>query len=179
MFQAGYQIGANLNNICYAPAYGIAIIAMEKTSGALGRNDKAEAMNIYEAVMALSFSFFLLMSVAQVMFASKLAAFYTSDPNTLVYGVYFTVLFGILDVALAVSQGLSALLRAAGDVKYTTCISFIGLWGARIFGCVVAYRITNDAIISATIGIVADFFVRCAACYIRIKSGKWLKNYAK
>ncbi len=178
MFQAGYQIGANLNNICNAPAYAVGIVAMEKVSGALGRKDKPEAINVYKSVRTLSFSFFLLLSLAQVAFSSQLAAFYTSDANALIYGKYFTVLFGILDVALALFQGLSALLRGAGDVKYTTCISFIGLWVARILGCSLAFKITGNAIMSVTIGISADFIVRCVAYYIRIRSGRWLKKSA-
>ena len=143
-----------------------------------GRNDKSEAVNVYKSVRTLSFSLFLLLSIVQVVFSSQLAACYTSDANILIYGKYFTVLFGALDVSLALFQGLSALLRGAGDVKYTTCISFIWLWVARIFGCIVAFKITNNALMSVTIGITADFLVRCVAYYIRIRSGRWLKKSA-
>ena len=176
LVQAGYQIGANLNNICNAPAYAVGIVATEKVAHALGKDDKQEAMNVYKSVKVIVFTLFLALSIAQIVFAPQLAGIYTSAEDVLVYGKYFIILFGALVVPLAYFQGLSGILRGAGDVKYTAVISFIGLWVARIFTVYILAKLTQNAMMAVIIGVSADFLLRCIAYFVRIKNGRWLSK---
>ena len=174
IFQAGYQIGANLNSIMCVPsnAIGVAITAM--TSQALGRHDRNDALENVKAARFLYVVIFSMLGAIVFMLSEPLVRLYTSDPEVIEEGIYFIRVFAVESLAIGYFQSMAGVLRGAGDIKYILVSSTIALWICRI-GLTWVLSRKIDPHIALLIGLSADFYLRAFMYHFRVQKRNWLE----
>lgn len=174
VFQAGYQIGANLNSIMCVPsnAIGVAITAM--TSQALGRRDKHDAMENVKAARFLYVIIFSMLGAIVFMMSEPLVRLYTSDAEVIKEGVYFIRVFAVESLAIGYFQSMAGVLRGAGDIKYILVSSTVALWFCRI-GLTWGFSKIIDPHIALLVGLSADFYLRAFMYHFRVQKRNWLE----
>jgi len=71
---------------------------------------------------------------------------------------------------------LSASLRGAGDIIYTTITTFIGIWGFRLTLVLLFSKFFNLNIYGVWIAVGIDFAIRGLLYLARFKRGNWKKG---
>lgn len=167
------QIGMNFMHISFAFGDGLSVAAIALVGYSLGqgRSDLAKIYGAFCQRIGLLCS--ALVSIVYIFFGRRLFALFSSNEQVLRDGtVIMWLLCGI--VLLQISQVIfSGCLRGAGDTKYITMVSFIGIGILRpalayLFGMVLGY-----GIVGAWAGMFVDQAVRLLLTSIRFYSGKW------
>ena len=174
VFQAGYQIGSNLNSLMCVPsnAMGVAITAL--TSQALGRKDRKEALENVKAARFLYVVIFSVMGVVMFLLSEPIVRLYTSDEEVIREGIFFIRIFTFESLAVGYFQSMVGVLRGAGDIKYILVSSTVALWVCRVGGTWLLSKYI-DPHIALVVGLSADFYLRAILYHIRVQKKKWLE----
>ena len=65
------------------------------------------------------------------------------------------------------------ILRAAGDVDYTTIISIASMWGFRVLGAFLLGRVFGFGVYGVYVAMAMDWTFRAIIFLHRYKQGKW------
>ena len=174
VFQAGYQIGSNLNSIICVPSNAMCIAITALTSQALGRSNKKEALENVKASRFLYVIIFSVLSLTVFLLSENIARLYSTDEAVIREGMFFIRVFTFESFAVGYLQTMVGVLRGAGDNKYTLVTSIFGLWVCRVFGSWMLSRIM-DPHIAVLIGLSAEFYLRAILYHIRVQKKKWLE----
>ena len=174
VFQAGYQIGANLNGIICVPSQAISVATTALISQALGSNSLDDAEEIVKANKFIIWSVFSVIGVLFFFGAPLLVKLYTNETEVIQEAVFFVRLFAVESFAVGYMQAMTGVLKGAGDVRYTAITSAVALWGGRIFGTWILAKITGNGHVAMAIGLSLDFFSRAFLYSRKVKKGDWL-----
>jgi MATE family multidrug resistance protein len=128
---AGHQIALNTVSLTFLVSLGIGSAASVRVGQALGRRDAAGAWRAGWVAIGLSTAFMGCAAVALLLFARRIASFYSSDPAVLEVGAALLTIaafFQIFDGLQVVATGA---LRGAGDTRTSMFCHLIGYW---VFG---------------------------------------------
>ncbi len=174
-FQAGYQIGSNLNNILGAPSLAMGVAMTALISKTLGEGDTYKAKYLVRAANIIIYTAFIAISICMYFAAPLFVNLYTHDAGVLSNGIFFARMFALMAIPIGIMQSMSGVLRGAGDAKYVAITNVIGLWVMRVFGILIISEITNNGYLAIIIGCGADFIWRAAGYTIRVYKGKWMQ----
>lgn len=174
VFQAGYQIGANLNGIICVPSQAISVATTALISQALGARDLDEAVEIVKANKFIIWSVFSVIGILFFFGAPFLVTLYTDEVAVIQEATFFVRLFAVESFAVGYMQAMTGVLKGAGDVRYVAITSAVTLWVGRIFSTWILAKITGDGHIAIIIGMSLDFVVRALLYARKVRKGDWL-----
>ncbi len=173
-FQAGYQIGANLNNIICAPSAAMGVACTALISQTLGKRDWEGAKAYVKAANFIIYTVFTGISVLMFFCAPLFASMYSTDPAVIGEGTFFARMFALMALPIGLMQAMSGILRGAGDAKYIAVTNVIGLWGMRVFGVWLISVLTGNGYLAVVLGCGSDFLWRAISYALRVRRGNWL-----
>ncbi len=174
IFQAGYQIGANLNGIITTPSTVIAVASTTMIAQSLGANNHKDALETVKANKFCIYTIFSVLGILFFLFAPLLARIYTNDAEVLKEAVFFVRVFAIESVLVGYMQAMAGILKGAGDVRYIAVTNLIALWVGRLFVVWLLSRLTGNGHLAMIIGLTLDFGTRAVMFGRKVKKGDWL-----
>jgi len=170
---ASWQVGVNMNSLAFMPIFGLAVATTTYVGQALGAGRIDDAAAGVRGSLWMGIPIMTLLGGLAALFAEPLARLYSSDPTVIAAGIGLIRIFALLEPLLGVINLCSGTLRAAGDIKYVTATSFIGLWLFRVGISTVLVRLLGFGIYGVMVGTGIDFFVRATLYALRVRRGRW------
>jgi putative MATE family efflux protein len=141
----------------------------------LGQMDKKQAKKMGDLIMLLITVVFIALSVVMFIFARPIASLFSTNPEIVEKITFITrVCYVVTPIAWQFSFVLPAMLRASGDVVYTSTISIVSMFLLRVtVGYLLAIKL-EFGVIGVWIGMYTDWVFRGILFSIRYLKGKWL-----
>ena len=98
---------------------------------------------------------------------------FTPDDNVVAMGAEALRIECLAEVFSAITMTISGALRGAGDTRYSTITSLMGMWIVRIPIAVYLVRFLGIGLKGVWIPMAIDWIFRCARMVHRYRSGKW------
>lgn len=174
VFQAGYQIGANLNNIICAPSMAMGVACTALISQTLGKRDWEGAKEYVKAANFIIYTVFIGISILMFLAAPMFSRMYSSDPEVIAEGTFFARMFALMALPIGVMQSMAGVLRGAGDAKYIAVTNVVGLWLMRVCLVWLLSIWTGNGHLAVVIGCGSDFLWRAISYALRVRKGNWL-----
>ena len=174
VFQAGYQIGANLNNIICAPSMAMGVACTALISQTLGKKDWEGAKEYVKAANFIIYTVFIGISILMFFAAPVFSRMYSSDPEVITEGIFFARMFALMALPIGVMQAMAGILRGAGDAKYIAVTNVVGLWLMRVCLVWLLSIWTGNGHLAVVIGCGSDFLWRAISYTLRVRKGNWL-----
>ncbi len=172
-FQGGYQIGAQINGLLFAPAMGLNLAVTVLISQKLGMRDYDGTDEIVSVARKLTYTVFTAMGLLVVLFSPQIAHIFTSNAEILHSGAIFGRMFGILVIPLAYFHTMAGVLKGGGDARYLAAVSITSLWVMRILVVIVVSWLTNNGYYGVFAGVSSDFLFRSVMFHLRVRKGEW------
>lgn len=140
----------------------------------LGMRNKEMAKNTSRIILILSVLAMTFLSVVLLLFARPVASLFTDDP-LIAKGVIHIMRWNLVISPLiwTASFVTPAILRASGDIRYTTIVSITSMLLFRVtLGYLFAFTF-GYGVIGIWFGMFADWTVRGILFGIRYAKGKW------
>ena len=174
IFQAGYQIAANLNGIITTPSTVIAIASTTMIAQSLGANDHEGALETVKANKFFIYTIFSVIGILFFLFAPLLVRIYTDDAEVLKEAIFFVRVLAVESVLVGYMQAMAGILKGAGDVRYIAVTNLVALWIGRLFVVWLLALTTGDGHIAMVVGLTLDFGTRAVMFGRKVKKGNWL-----
>lgn len=174
VFQAGYQIGANLNGIICVPSQAISVATTALISQALGSKRLDEAEEIVKANKFIIWSVFSVIGILFFFGAPLLVKPYTNEAEVIQEATFFVRVFAVESFAVGYMQAMTGVLKGAGDVRYVAFTSAAALWIGRIFMTWILAKLTGNGHFAIVVGLSMDFFFRAFMYARKVRKGDWL-----
>ena len=174
VFQAGYQIGANLNNIICAPSMAMGVACTALISQTLGKRDWEGAKEYVKAANFIIYTVFIGISILMFLAAPMFSRMYSSDPEVIAEGTFFARMFALMALPIGVMQSMAGVLRGAGDAKYIAVTYVVGIWLMRVCLVWLLSIWTGNGHLAVVIGCGSDFLWRAISYALRVRKGNWL-----
>lgn len=170
---ATHQIGLNILSLSYSPgqAFGIATTTLVGRSLGEKRIDKAESYVKESNFLALMVSAFLF--IVFFFFGTRLASFYTSDPEIIVQSESILKLMAFIQPFQAVTFVLSGGLRGAGDTFSTLIVTLVSVVIVRLAVALLLVNVVGMGLIGAWIAMFVDQMTRFFGILFRFRKGNW------
>jgi putative MATE family efflux protein len=129
---AAHQVGLNIESLSFLPGLGFAKAATALVGQRLGAKDAEGARQSARQANLLGLGIMSVWGAAFVLFPHAWVAFFTADPEVLVYSVPLMTIMGILQPPLAVAMVISGALRGAGETHVVLAAAILGGWCVRL-----------------------------------------------
>lgn len=168
-----HQIAMNFLLISFAFGDGLSVAAIALVGYSLGQ-ERSDLAKIYGAFcQRIGLMCSAVVTIVYVFFGRSLFSIFSSNEQILRDG---TIIMWIMCVVVLfqISQVIfSGCLRGAGDAKYITFVSFIGIGILRPLLAYVLGMALGYGIVGAWIGLAIDQGIRLVLTALRFRSGKW------
>lgn len=168
-----HQIAMNFMMISFAFGDGLSVAAIALVGYSLGQ-ERSDLAKIYGAFcQRIGLICSAVVSVVFIFFGRALFSLFSSNEQVLHDG---TIIMWILCVIVLfqISQVIfSGCLRGAGDTRYITMVSFVGIGVLRPVLAYVFSMVLGFGIVGAWAGLVVDQGVRLLLTSVRFYGGKW------
>lgn len=140
----------------------------------IGMRNRQNAKDTSKIILLLSIVIFTFLSIVFFIFAKPIAGLFTSDFD-IIKEIAFIVRtnFIVTPVVWTLSFVVPSILRASGDMKYTTTVSIASM---VLFRMTIGYLLAITlglGVIGIWIGMYVDWLVRGTLFSIRYIKGKW------
>ncbi len=171
---ASYNIAYNVMSMsqCLNAAMSTTMFITAGTCMGAGRPDDCKKLfrNVFK-INTLGYAF---MAAVVLLLNRPICAAFHAEPDML------PVIFVCLAITMAAqitvhtsSFMIPNILRAAGDVVYTTIISIASMWGFRVLGAFLLGRVFGIGVYGVYIAMAMDWTFRAIIFLHRYKQGKW------
>lgn len=143
----------------------------------LGMGDKKKAKEMSSVILIITSGALVLTSVIMFLLARPIANIFSSDDNITNVIVNITQLcYLVSPIIWQFSFVIPAVLRASGDVKYTTTTSIISMLLVRVVCSYLLTTVFKVGIQGVWIAMYLDWLLRAILFGIRYLKGEWLNR---
>lgn len=133
---AAHQVTLDLNAFAYMVPTGLAYAAMIRVGQSAGRNDLPGVRRNAAAPLAVALTYSGTAAVLFLVFAHRLAGFYTNDPQVVAQAAQLMRICAVLILGDATFVVLESALTGLGDTRSPLVVSLVGNW---VLGMPAAY----------------------------------------
>lgn len=169
---AGYQIGLRIESIAFMPGIGFSTAAMVLVGQYLGAKKIHLAEKSATETLKIAAVFMGIVGILMVIFAEDLMEIFTSDKDTIRYGVVYLKIVGISQVPLSFDFVLNGALKGAGATKLLMVFNDLSFWLFRILPAFIAYKLGFRIEIIYLI-MIGETFIKGFLLWIIFRSEKW------
>ena len=123
----------------------------------------------------------LVMAVCAVLmfiFAPQLVGVFTTDQQAIAMASQALRVQAFAELFVAIANTVSGILRGAGDTKFSSFLSMVGMWGVRVPLAYILIHFFGFSLLGVWLPMALDWTMRCLLMTIRYRRGKW-KNVWK
>lgn len=173
---AANQISVTAESLCYLPAHGISYAATALVGQSVGAEEEESALSYGKVAVAVGFLFSCLTAAAIFAGAGLLSGLFTDSEETARLAAKMLQIVAVSEPFLCAYLVSSGVLRGAGDVRYPTYVSLIGMWLVRIPVAPVLAFPLSMGLTGVWLGMAMDQVVKGLLCLNRVKKGRWVHS---
>lgn len=173
---ATHTIILNMEEIFYAPGYGIQTAVSTLTGNAAGRKNEREISQVTIVGLMFSLSIIVAMCAGVLYMAEPIMRIFSIDERVVALGVRVMPVLIISEPVFATLVIFEGVFRGMGETRVPFLISLFTMWGIRIFSTYIVTRYFNGDLISVWICMNLDNAVRAALLITWYKMKKWKKR---
>ena len=168
---AANAIGTNISSMVSIPAAAIGLGMVTVVGRCMGAGEKQQARRYTRNLLLLAWGTILVMNVLILFLTKPLVAFYDMPVATTDLAVRILREFCIWSMLSWVpSFVLPNALRAAGDARFTMCVSMVSMWVFRIG---MSYVLVDLGLRGVWLAMYIDWCVRAVIFLWRVRGNKW------
>lgn len=170
---AANQVSITAESLCYLHAHGISHAATALVGQSVGAQDGESARFYGKASSVIGFLFSCIAAAAVFAGAQPLAELFTDSRDTALLAAKMLRIIAASEPFLCVYLVSSGVLRGAGDIRYPTYVSLVGMWLVRIpLAPVLAFSLSMG-LSGIWLSMALDQVVKGLLCLHRV----WRRNW--
>ena len=166
-----------MTTLSVIPGNALALGMITVVGQCVGAGEEEQAKQYTKKLMRLIYGMMLVLNVFLFVFNRPIVSLFNLSPEAVTAAVDVITLYTVCCVVIwPMSFALPCALRAAGDARFTMCVSIASMWACRIAMSYLLAGTLGMGLMGVWIAMVLDWCAR-SACFIpRFLSGKWLKH---
>ena len=171
---AAHNVGMNILGLAFSFADGMQAAAVALSGEALGAGEKERAKQYGNICQHIGLGISVCLSILLIFGGRWFFGLYFEERHIVDMGVLICRFICVI-VLLQISQVIfSACLRAAGDVRYTLCVSLISVTIIRTGVTWLLVSVFHLGLVGIWLGILSDQSSRFLLMGRRFREGKWV-----
>ena len=170
---ATHSICQNLNHLSFCFGDGLAVAAGALLGQSIGRKRNDIAALYGHVSQRIGTAMGLGLTAFMAIFGRQLVMLFSTEPEIIALGGKVTYIMALLCPLQAAQVVFSSCLRVAGDVKYTTRVSFICITFVRTISAYIFCIVLDLGVMGAWYSFLLDQSLRYILHGARYRSGKW------
>jgi len=170
---AAHQLALNVESFSYMPGMGFATSATALVGQRLGAKDPEGAEK--SAIIAMKMGVLTMgtMGVLFFLFPAQFLKIFTNDAGVIARGAPLVRIVAFTQFPEAMGFVIPGALRGAGDTRIAMFVTVAGVWIVRLGLTYLLMNVFNVGLTAAWFAMFADWVVRSALYWRRLKRGKW------
>jgi putative MATE family efflux protein len=170
---AAHSYANTAESVCYMPINGFGIAATTIVAQWLGAGDSNKAIELGNKCIKYACEVMAVCAVLMYIFAPQLVGVFTTDEQAIAMASQALRVQAFAELFVAIANTTSGILRGAGDTKFSSVLSMIGMWGVRVPLAFILIRFFGFGLIGVWLPMAIDWTIRCLLMTLRYKRGKW------
>ena len=112
-------------------------------------------------------------AILMFIFAPQLVGIFTTDEQAIAMAAQALRVQAFAELFVAVANTVSGILRGAGDTKFSSVMSMVGMWGVRVPLAFILIKFFGFGLLGVWFPMALDWTMRCLLMTIRYRRGKW------
>ena len=171
---AAHSYANTAESVCYMPINGFGVAATTIVAQWLGAGDPKKAIELGDKCVKYACLVMAVCAVLMFIFAPQLIGVFTTDQQAISMASQALRVQAFAELFVAVANTVSGILRGAGDTKFSSLLSMIGMWGVRVPLAYILIHFFGFSLLGVWFPMALDWTMRCLLMTIRYKRGKWL-----
>jgi putative MATE family efflux protein len=170
---AAHSLALNVESFSYMPGMGFATSATALVGQRLGAKDPEGAEK--SAIIAMKMGVLTMgtMGVLFFLFPAQFLSIFTNDAGVIARGVPLVRIVAFTQFPEALGFVIPGALRGAGDTRIAMYVTVAGVWIMRLGLTYILMNVFNVGLTAAWFAMFADWVLRSALYWVRLKRGKW------
>lgn len=170
---AAHSLALNVESFSYMPGMGFATSATALVGQRLGAKDPEGAEKSALIAMKMGVLTMGTMGVLFFLFPAQFLSIFTNDPGVIARGVPLVRIVAFTQFPEALGFVIPGALRGAGDTRIAMYVTVAGVWIMRLGLTYILMNYFNVGLTAAWFAMFADWALRSALYWVRLKRGKW------
>ena len=175
---AAHSYANTAESVCYMPINGFGVAATTIVAQWLGAGDPDKAEELGNKCVKYACLVMLVCAVLMFIFAPQLVGMFTTDQQAIAMASQALRVQAFAELFVAIANTVSGILRGAGDTKFSSFLSMVGMWGVRVPLAFILIHFFGFSLLGVWLPMALDWTMRCLLMTIRYRRGKW-KNVWK
>ncbi|MBR5981818.1 MAG: MATE family efflux transporter [Firmicutes bacterium] len=171
---AAHSYANTAESVCYMPINGFGVAATTIVAQWLGAGDPKKAIELGDKCVKYACLVMAVCAVLMFIFAPQLIGVFTTDQQAISMASQALRVQAFAELFVAVANTVSGILCGAGDTKFSSLLSMIGMWGVRVPLAYILIHFFGFSLLGVWFPMALDWTMRCLLMTIRYKRGKWL-----
>ena len=171
---AAHSYANTAESVCYMPINGFGVAATTIVAQWLGAGDSKKAIELGNKCVKYACIVMAVCAVLMFIFAPQLVGVFTTDRDAISMASQALRVQAFAELFVAIANTVSGILRGAGDTKFSSFLSMIGMWGVRVPLAYILIHFFGFSLLGVWFPMALDWTMRCLLMTIRYKRGKWL-----
>lgn len=170
---AAHSYANTAESVCYMPINGFGIAATTIVAQWLGAGDPDKAQELGNKCIRYACEVMAVCAVLMYIFAPQLVGVFTTDEQAITMASQALRVQAFAELFVAGANTIAGILRGAGDTKYSSILSMIGMWGVRVPLAFILIHFFGFGLIGVWLPMALDWTMRCLLMTLRYRRGKW------
>ncbi len=170
---AAFGIGNRINSLAMMPVMGIGSALAAVIGQNLGAEQIQRAKTAFRTSLILSILFMSFGGLVLILYAQRIIALFTNDPEVLAQGTYYLQLICISIPFMAIFQVLVGTFQGSGHTIYAMFMDMGRLWGLRIPMILLFKHFTDWGSNAIWYAMILSNGIICVFGYLLYLKGDW------
>lgn len=170
---AAHSYANTAESICYMPINGFGVAATTIVAQWLGAGNANKAIELGNKCIKYACEIMAVCAVLMFIFAPQLVGIFTTDEQAITMAAQALRVQAFAELFVAVANTVSGILRGAGDTKFSSIMSMVGMWGVRVPLAFILIKFFGFGLLGVWLPMALDWTMRCLLMTIRYRKGKW------
>ena len=170
---AAHSYANTAESICYMPINGFGVAATTIVAQWLGAGNANKAIELGNKCIKYACEIMAVCAVLMFIFAPQLVGIFTTDEQAIAMAAQALRVQAFAELFVAVTNTVSGILRGAGDTKFSSIMSMVGMWGVRVPLAFILIKFFGFGLLGVWFPMALDWTMRCLLMTIRYRRGKW------
>ncbi len=170
---AAHSYANTAESICYMPINGFGVAATTIVAQWLGAGNANKAIELGNKCIKYACEIMAVCAILMFIFAPQLVGIFTTDEQAIAMAAQALRVQAFAELFVAVTNTVSGILRGAGDTKFSSIMSMVGMWGVRVPLAFILIKFFGFGLLGVWFPMALDWTMRCLLMTIRYRRGKW------
>ena len=176
---AAHSYANTAESVCYMPVNGFAVAATTIVAQWLGAGNQKKAIELGNKCILYSCEVMAVCATLMYIFAPQLVGIFTRDELAISMAAEALRIEAFAELFVAIANTESGILRGAGDTKFSSLMSMVGMWAVRVPMAYVMVYHFDLSLRGVWYAMAADWIVRFVFMTRRYRKGTWLSAWKR